>query len=324
MPGPSVAPHITITLRARSTGDDLTAGMLMASAKGRAVYRIVQVTRTRRVGGPEGYRLRLVCERLSRSDVPEGATIMPWCRDQRAPRQARRVAIRPRLSADPGPPEPAAARIARIRAKAPLLFGVAIAVIRDARRADELAQLARAARVGVDTGRQHGRDYGPGIRLEPIRGRRRCDGELRAADVEIESAADPDRPTQILRRARRSDPLVKLQRAGTVTGRGVEAIEFLRGDLEAAQASIPSGGQSDVHMPAHQRIGITDFQVNACTAVRRAVEAVKPINRQVVLWIACGGTIAAYAAYAHLHHVMTAAQLKAGAGELADHYFGRA
>jgi hypothetical protein len=318
------APHVTITLRARSTGDDLTAGMLMAAAKGRVVYRIVHVTRTRRSGGPAGYRLRLVCARLTRSEVPEGATVVPWCWTPPTPRQTRRTATRPHLTADPGPPEPAAVRIARIRAKAPLLFGIAVAVMRDARRADELAQLARAARVGVDAGMQQGRDYGPGIRLEPILGRRRCEGELRAADVEIEDGPDPDRPNKIVRRARRSDPLVKLLKAGTVTGRGVEAIELLRGELEAAQASIPSGGQSDVHVPAHQRIGISDFQINACTAVRRAIEAVKRINRQVVLWIACGGTIAAYAAYAHQNHVTAARQLRAGADELADHYFGRA
>ena len=82
-------------------------------------------------------------------------------------------ADRQRVSADPGPPEPPAARIDRIRAKAPLLLALATEPIRQAKAAAEAAQLARARRVGRDLGVVNRSDYGPGIRLVPIRATRR-------------------------------------------------------------------------------------------------------------------------------------------------------
>ena len=63
-----------------------------------------------------------------------------------------------------------AARLDRIRAKAPLLLALATEPIRQAKAAAEAAQLARARRVGRDLGVVNRSDYGHGIRLVPIRG----------------------------------------------------------------------------------------------------------------------------------------------------------
>ena len=102
--------QLTLTLRARCASDDLAPGALIASPKGRVVYRIREVTRVRE----QGYRVRIVCARVSRPDAPEGAKLLPWPRDRRAPGGSRRAADGPRMSADPRPPELPAARIARV------------------------------------------------------------------------------------------------------------------------------------------------------------------------------------------------------------------
>ena len=64
------------------------------------------------------------------------------------------------MSADPGPPEPPAVRIARIRPKAPILLKLATEPIRQADAAGEAAQIARARRVGRDLGVVDRSDYG--------------------------------------------------------------------------------------------------------------------------------------------------------------------
>ena len=184
--------------------------------------------------------------------------------------------------ANPNLDEPPAALIARIRS---------------ARAADDIARVSRAARVGRDDGVQHGRDYGPGLRLRPMRGRRRGE-RLRDADVEIEDGPDPDRPNNTVRRARRSDPLVALLRAQTITAREFDAAELLRDELQAAQASIPCTGQASIHVQPFRRTGVSDRQVNAAGAARRAMAAVAVVNRAVVLWIVLGGTVEGFALYA--------------------------
>jgi hypothetical protein len=78
--------------------------------------------------------------------------VLPRLRDRRAPRGNRRPANELRVSADPGPPESPAARIARIRSKAPILLGLVTEPIRQAKAAAEAAQLARVRRVGRDLG----------------------------------------------------------------------------------------------------------------------------------------------------------------------------
>ena len=91
---------LTLTLRARSASDDLIPGTLMASSKGRVVYRILEVTHVRRAG-KQGCRVRIVCARVSRADVPEGAKLRQWPRDERAPHGHRRANDRPRCQPIP-------------------------------------------------------------------------------------------------------------------------------------------------------------------------------------------------------------------------------
>jgi hypothetical protein len=122
--------HVTITLRARYIGTEPSVGTLVASLNGRVVYQILEVWRVRRAGDQRYAALRLVCRRLIQAEVPDGAEVLPWPRDPRAPRGSRRAADRQRVSADPGPPEPPAARLARIRAKTPVLLGLVTEPIR--------------------------------------------------------------------------------------------------------------------------------------------------------------------------------------------------
>jgi hypothetical protein len=233
--------------------------------------------------------------------------LLPWCADPRAPRPRRPTGSTDDPTVNPNPDEPSAALIARIRA---------------ARAADELAKVVRAKRVGRDDGVQHGRDDGPGLRLRPARGRRRGE-RLREADVEIEDGPDPVRPNDTVRRARRSDPLVALMRARTISAREFDAAELLRDELQSAQASIPCTGQSLIHVQPFRRTGLGDRQVNAAGASRRAMAAVAVVNRAVMLWIVLGGTVEGFALYARTRRVPCGERLKAGLGELADHYFGR-
>jgi hypothetical protein len=242
---------LTLTLRARYSGNDLIPGTFMTSPKVRVVYRVLEVRRVRRAGD-QSHRIKIICARLGPSEVPVGAVVLPWCVDPTAPRQRRPAASPDDQRVNPRLVEPPAALIARIRA---------------ARVADELARVARAARVGRDDGVQHGRDFGPGLRLRPARGRRRGE-RLREADVEIEDGPDPDRPNITVRRARRSDPLVALLRAQRITAREFDAAELLRDELQSAQASIPCTGQSSIHVQPFRRTGISDRQVNAAGAAR--------------------------------------------------------
>ena len=298
--------QLTLTLRSRCSDNDPTPGALISSPKGRVVYRVLEVRRVRKAGD-QTYRIRIICARLGRSDIPEGAVPLPWCVDPPAPRPRRLGASPDNQLVNPDPGEPPAVLIARIRA---------------ARAADELARVARAKRVGRDDGVQHGRDYGPGLRLRPARGRRRGE-RLREADVEIEDGPDPACPNNTVRRARRSDPLVALMRVQTITAREFDAAELLRDKLQAAQASIPCTGQSSIHVQPFRRTGISDRQVNAASASRRAMAAVAVVNRAVLLWIVLGGTVEGFALYARTRRAPCGERLKAGLGELADHYFGR-
>jgi hypothetical protein len=141
--------QLTFTLRARRFEVPPIAGDMMAAPKGRTVYRIVDVTSVRTAGDPKSQRFRVICERLNPSEVPEGAVVVPWPSDRRAPRQRRHKALRSRPSADPGPPELAGARLDRIRAKAPVHLAMAAEGIRADRIAEAKAQKARAARVGL-------------------------------------------------------------------------------------------------------------------------------------------------------------------------------
>jgi hypothetical protein len=251
--------------------------------------------------------------------VPEGAEVLPWPREPRIPRASRREADRPRASADPGPPEPAKARLNRIRAKTPLLLALATEPVRQARTAARAEQLARARRVGRDLGVVNRSDYGHGIRLVPIRGP--GGAILREADVEVADTPDPDAPNVIRRRARRTDPLEVLKRAGTISAREREAGEKLRDEIEQSQPSLPGMFRSEIHVAPHDRVAISERQRKAGCHVCRALAALDDVARPAVLWIVRdGGTIRGYAAFAHVRHTTAAELLRRGLCALADHY----
>lgn len=196
---------------------------------------------------------------------------------------------------------------------------MAIDAIRKGRVADEMARLARAARVGRDDGLREGRDYGPGIRLRPVKVRRQSE-LLREADVEVIAGPDPARPNVTVSRARRCDPLVKLHKAGSIAGRHVDAAERLREQLEAAESGGGGGALSEIHLPAHQRQGISDWQLRNSTWVREAVSAIAHDNRPVLLWAVAGGNVSGFAAFVGVRHNTVSERLRAGLSELADHY----
>jgi hypothetical protein len=309
--------QLTLSLRARSASDNVIPGTLMASPKGRVVYRILEVTQVRRAG-KQGYRVRIVCTRVSRVDLPEGATLLPWPRDRRAPHGHRRAADRPRVSADPGPPEPPAARIARMRSKAPLLLELAAEPIGQAKEAAEAAQLARARRVGRHPGVVDHSDHGPGIRLEAIRAHDRA--LLREADVTVADTPDPHAPKVTLRRARRTDPLAVLIQAGTINAREREAGEKLRNAIERSQPSLPGMFRSEVHVAPQDRTEGSLHQLWACRKVREALAALDITVIPAMLWVLHGGMIRGCAAFAHVRHTTAAELLRRGLGALADHY----
>ena len=204
--------QLTLTLRAKCTSDDLPPGTLIASAKGRVVYQILEVWRVRRAGN-QRCALRLVLSRLEHAEVPEGAEVLPWPRDPRALRNIR-AGRRKHQSADSAPPQ----------------------AILQSKIEERAEQLARARRVGWDAGLVKYSDYGPGIRLGPVRAH---DGAmLREADVIVGDAPDLYAPKRTIRRARRTDHLLVLLREGTIDQRQADAGEMLRNAMEWSQRSM--------------------------------------------------------------------------------------
>ena len=204
--------HVTITLRARYIGTEPSVGTLVASLNGRIVYQILEVWRVRRAGDKR-CALRLVCSRLSRAEVPDGAEVLPWPCDPRAPRNSR-AGQHKHQSADSAP----------------------LRAIPQNRIEERAEQLARARRVGWDAGLVKYSDYGPGIRLGPVRAH---DGAmLREADVIVGDAPDLYAPKRTIRRARRTDHLLVLLREGTIDQRQADAGEMLRNAMEWSQRSM--------------------------------------------------------------------------------------
>jgi hypothetical protein len=145
---------------------------------------------------------------------------------------------------------------------------------------------------------------------------------LREADVEIETGADPERPNRSATRARRSDPVHALKKAGTIGHREIDAVERLRGDMEAADARMPVGTITGARVQGHMRLGVTDRELNATRAVRQALAHVSPLNHAEVVWVSCGGSLSGLERFAGTRHELAASRLRAGLGELADFYYG--
>jgi hypothetical protein len=331
-----------LTLRARPAAQAPTQGMLMASADGTGVYRVLSVTRVWRpgcrpglaeAGAPEqalpsrGLRWRIVCERLRRAELPlegsaEAARIRPWIGAD-SPRGAGRAgqgapAAEAGVRPTDGPPADRAAVVVGIRR----------------RRAEEgRAAVARAARVGRDLGVIDRADFGPGILLQALweRGRR-----LRGPEVAVEhDVAEPDRPNRRMRRARRVDPLDALARVDPATGRRTidrrqyEAAERLRDDAERAEAMTGGAGFGEAHVDCSLTTGRVDLaRLKALAALRCAIAAMRrgadgELACTVVTWVVLGGgTIEGYARHARMRRAAVPALLCAGLDRLADHYFG--
>lgn len=306
-----------VTLRARWTDGEPAVGVLMASATGKTVYRIVKITKLRAAGDtPLAYRFRLSCVRLSRSEVPEGAEIAPWLWDRRTARPRPALG---RPTADPGPAEPPGARMARIRAKAPLLLALAGESIRQANAATEAAQLARARRVGYD-GPPESANFGPGIRRRVMRDRK---GRLlREPDVEVREAVDPRNPNKKLFRARLCDPLDALVRCRTISKRERDAADKVRSMLEYAVPPMAGGIGGEVHVPPFARQPISKRHIDAAHMLRKAAAAVGPRYWSPVLWVCLGGTVRGYAKQWHIATLTASTLVSDGMGRLADHCFG--
>jgi hypothetical protein len=232
-------------------------------------------------------------------------------------RKRRRLANGVSVTTDPGPPELAEARLDRIRAKAPLMLALATEAIRLSKAAVVAGQFARAVRVGRDLGVVNRNDYGHGIRLKPIRAR---DGTLlREADVTVEDAPDPDAPKVTVRRARRTDSLRVLFRAGTIEPHHVDAGEKLRANMEASSSSMLGMVRSEVHVAPFLRTTVSDRQLRARCKVRCAILALGS-TWPVVEWILLNGTIGGYAQRASIRHKTAAGLLRDGLGRLARHF----
>ena len=232
-------------------------------------------------------------------------------------RKRRRPADGARLISNPGLRDPVRARRARIREKASALLDLAVEAIGQSRATAEAQQLARARRVGRDLGVVGRSDYGAGIRLKAIRTH---DGTLlREADVTVADAPDPNLPRVTVRRARRTDPLIVLCRAGTIDQREVDAGELLRAAMEESLPSMPGVTRSEVHVAPFLRATVSDRQLRACRTVRAAF-LILGDKLPVVVWILLGGTIGGYAAHARMRHTRAADLLRDGLDRLVRHF----
>ena len=156
---------------------------------------------------------------------------MRWPRDPRAPRESCRTDRLPRSSADPEPP---AARIPHIRAKAPLLLALATKPMRQSRAAALAEQLARAVASVVTWA------WSTAATMATASDWCRSP-DLTApscVDVAVADAPDPDMPNVTVRRARRGNPLEVMKRTGTINARENEAGGKVRAAIERSQPSL--------------------------------------------------------------------------------------
>lgn len=268
-----------LVLRSRRTG--IAKGMLLGSPKGRVIYRVVQVTKVRVAGDPRPPRLRLSCRRLTAWEIPEGAVVHPWPTDRQAPRKARPVPVRT-------PPE----------------MTLQIAASRQVRRKAR----QREPHYGVDVG--------PTLRLQDILD---ASGQvIREADVSVATVHDPTQPKRMGRRAVRADPLVALQRAGTITGRELEAAETLRSYLEGMTPAMGQSNGMSVQTAAFLRKPVSHFALDACQIAREAAAALG-WHWEAVLWVCLGGTVLGYSGYRRIRPTRASELVRVGMGKLADH-----
>lgn len=276
-----------ITLRSRRSAEGLAIGMLIGSPKGKAVYRVVEVTQIRRAGEVQSPRVRIICRRLQAGEAPDGAEIRPWPKDPAAPRR--------RLEALGAP-------------------------VRRSEMALAIAASRRPDRRRPKPHHHYGAtDPGPTLRLEAVID---LGGTvIREADVSIETVRDPAHPQRIIRRAVRADPLDALERAGSITAREVEAAELLRSSLEALTPPLgQTGGMAVQTSPFLRSISATSLE--ACCVARKAAAALGRLHWEAVLWVCLGGTVSAYSAYRTMRLADAGERVRTGMQRLADHFEG--
>jgi hypothetical protein len=279
-----------LTLRSRRSAAGLAVGMLLGSPKGRVVYRVVEVTRLRRAGEVQSPRLRIICRRLQPGEAPHGVEIHPWPKDAGAPR-------------------PRQERLQAPARRPPTEMALAIAAGRRSER-------RRPKPVVHHYG---GVDVGPTLRLEAV-----IDPTgtvIREADVSIATVRDPAQPQRIIRRAVRADPLDALERAGSITGREVEAAELLRASLEALTPPLGQTGGMAVQTSPFLR-SISAVSLEACCVARQAAAALGRLHWEAVLWVCLGGSVSGYAAYRRMRLAAAGERVRTGMQRLANHLDG--
>jgi hypothetical protein len=287
-----------ISLRAHPGLDAVVAGMLMASASGKSVYRVLEVVRVRvHLGVRERCHFRLILGRLRQAEVPPGVEVHPWC--LRAPRPPPRAAL---VVAEP------------MRSRT-----VVAAEIGQRRNTEHAAQLARIGRIGRE--KHTGVDLGPEVRRRAMRDR---SGQLlREADCEVEErAADPDDPNRKLRRAFRSDPLLALERAGSITKREARAAEDVRNWLEQATTRLGGMSTEAVHRSPYDQ-QISSEQLVASSKLRRLAAKLGKLWPPV-LWVCMGGTVTSFASFQHMRLEVAGELVRISMKALADHLYGPA
>ena len=274
------------------------AGDLMRAEGSTRVRLLLRVTSLRIAGDPRSRRYRIEYVVVPPSGAAD-RTIRRW----------------PAPAAKPAAPA-ARAVVPKVGEKARLK------ALRKRAVSEDLERLAKIGRAEKEF-QTPGFDGGPAIRRRDIRAARHG-AVLRYADVEIEDGDDPVSPERTVRRARRSDPLTALllARPTAITKRDAYAVRVLREQLCDAESNIASSAEGSGHVPGHQRASVLDRQLNARTAVRLAMAAIEARSREIVVWVALGGTIAGFAAHEHIGEGTVSLRFRTGARQLAEHYYG--
>lgn len=169
-----------------------------------------------------------------------------------------------------------------------------------------------------------GPDLGPGLRRRAVRDR--AGRLIREADVEVDDpAVDPRSPHtgQIIRRARRIDPVETLRRAGTIGAREADAAAELRRQLERLTPSMGGSGIARRITGGLMLDPIADQHIRAGRKVREAAAALGERLWRPVLWVCLGGTVRGYSAQWGVGTHRASGLVTLGMQRLADHFYGR-
>jgi hypothetical protein len=142
---------------------------------------------------------------------------------------------------------------------------------------------------------------------------------LRERLVLIEEGFDPDNPRRKVRRAVRVDPLIRLERCGSISEREADAAQALRDCLESLspRLGVWCSGSSSAH---YMRSTPPLDRIVAAGKVRRAAEALNPQAWAAVLWICLGGSVLSYARRQKIRDQLAGEIVREALTALADHW----